>query len=247
MTEETSTSNQGRPNDLRRINGISCVRFLIISEVVFQIIKISISGVVLFLTRNDKIEEPLSAFLGGYIFLCAAKGLIFFAKNKVFFHINNFSEFEDSNTDISVANNLIEGCNLFWYIIGFHWLQQCTNCKETSPLLFYTCYSWLILGFLTFIGPLAAIVILLILVNYIKPTLKTIIFHSEEDLPDGNNRCVICYENYCDGCSVKFLPCDHHFHTECIDEWFNVRDSCPLCKKSINMLVDVIESNESIV
>ena len=103
------------------------------------------------------------------------------------------------------------------------------------------------MGFVAFIGPLAAIILLIILVNYIKPALKTITFHSEADLPDGNTRCVICYESYCEGCSIKFLPCDHHFHTECIDEWFNVRDSCPLCKKSINMLIDVIESNESLV
>lgn len=246
MADENRNNQQRRPRIAERMNGIFCVRVLVIAEILFQILKISISGVVLFATRDEKVEEPLRAFLAGYMFLCAAKSLIFFSKNRIFFRITHFSEFEE-NTDISVANNLIEGCNLFWYIIGFHWLQQCVNCRDAHKLLYYTSYAWLILGFIAFIGPLAAIVMLLILVNYIKPALKTITFHSESDLPDSNTRCVICYESYCEGCSVKFLPCEHHFHTECIDEWFNVRDSCPLCKKSINMLVDVIESNESLV
>lgn len=247
MVDAGATENSTRSHFLERMNGIMCIRTLIVSEIVFNIMKIAFSGIVLFITRNITLEEPLKAFLAGYMLICAAKSLVFFSKNKVFFNINSYSEYEESNNDISVVNNLIEGCNLFWYIIGFHWLQQCPQCKDLSPLLYYTCYTLLILGFIAFIGPLIAIVALLILVHYIKPTLKTISFKSVDDVPDGNTRCVICYENYSEGCTVKFLPCEHHFHSECIDEWLNVQDNCPLCKKSINMLIDVIESNENVV
>lgn len=44
--------------------------------------------------------------------------------------------------------------------------------------------------------------------------------------------CSICLEEYVDEESiVKELPCQHYFHTECIDEWLTTqRNECPLCK-----------------
>jgi hypothetical protein len=32
------------------------------------------------------------------------------------------------------------------------------------------------------------------------------------------------------------LGCGHLFHTECINEWKNINDSCPMCKRSIKIL-----------
>lgn len=229
-----------------RINALSCIRFLVIADIVFQSLKIIISGIVLALAREEALDTPLKAFLLGYMIICGAKGITFFSKNKTFFYIERIPEFED-NSDIAVLSNLVEGCSLFWYILGFHWMQQCEDCKVKHPLLYYTSFSWLLLGFVTFIAPLLAIVLLLVLVTYIKPKLQTITYNSESDIPDGNTRCVICYENYRSGVQVKFLPCEHHFHCECIDEWFHVRDSCPLCKKSINILYDLIETTDSSV
>lgn len=235
-------TTQRRNSIFEEINAISCIRFLVMADIFFQIIKITISGIVLYISRKEVVEEPLKAFLIGYILLCAAKAITFFSKNRTFFHIDRIPDFEDNN-DISVVSNLVEGCNLFWYILGFHWIQQCDLCKETHPLLYYTIFTWLLFGFVTFVAPLIAIVLLLFLVTYIKPKLRTIIYQNESDVKDGNIRCVICYENYRPGCCVKFLPCEHHFHNECIEEWFHVRDTCPLCKKSTNILYDLVEAN----
>lgn len=243
---ERIPENSTQRTFLDRINALSCIRFLVISDIVFQAVKIIISGLVLFLTRDQKLDSYLKVFLMGYIIICGAKGLTFFSKNRAFFRIERIPEFED-NSDIAVLSNLVEGCSLFWYILGFHWIQQCIDCKIKHPLIYYTCLTWLFMGFLAFIAPLLAIVLLLVLVTYIKPKLQTIIYRDENDIPDGNTRCVICYENYRNGASIKFLPCDHHFHSECIDEWFHVRDSCPLCKKSINILYDLIETTDSTV
>lgn len=228
-----------------RITAISCIRILLISDLIFHGIRILFSIIVLYITRNDVVEEPLKVFLTGYVFLCGAKAITFFSKNSSFFRINRLPEYEDNNNNIAVFSNLIEGCNLFWYILGYHWLQQCENCSNKNPLLYYTTITWLILGFISYILPLVAIVLLLLLVSYIKPKLKTLIYNNESDIHDGNCRCVICYENYVPGSVVKFLPCDHHFHCECVDEWLNIRDSCPLCKKSTSILYDLIETNDS--
>lgn len=246
VDNEEGIENTGRRSFLDKINALSCIRLLVIADIVLQAIKIIISTIILFLTRHEYEDSYLKIFLIGYILICGAKGITFFSKNRSFFRIERIPEYEDNN-DISVISNLVEGCSLFWYILGFHWIQQCNNCKVLHPLLYYTTLTWLILGFLTFIAPLLAIVLLLVLVTYIKPKLQTIIYRSDTDIPDGNNSCVICYESYRTGCQVKFLPCDHHFHSECIDEWFHVRDSCPLCKKSINILYDLIENTDNSV
>lgn len=228
-----------------RITAISCIRTLVVLDLVFHGARIVFTAVVLYLSRNAVVEEPLKVFLIGYIMLCAAKAVAFFSKNSAFFQINRLPEYEENNNGVAVFSNLVEGCSLFWYILGYHWLQQCEGCSKEYPLLYYTIVTWLILGFVSYILPLVAIVLLLILVSYIRPKLKTITFHQEADIHDGNCRCVICYENYIPGNLIKFLPCEHHFHSECVDEWLNIRDTCPLCKKSTSVLYDLIESAES--
>jgi len=51
--------------------------------------------------------------------------------------------------------------------------------------------------------------------------------------------CVICLEHFLDGDRLRVLPCDHLFHTGCIDRWLSgtcsdddcYTSGCPTCKK----------------
>ncbi len=55
-------------------------------------------------------------------------------------------------------------------------------------------------------------------------------------LPDESQieRCAICVEDFNHGENLRWLPCDHCFHPECIDEWLTGHSSlCPLCKNSV--------------
>ena len=46
--------------------------------------------------------------------------------------------------------------------------------------------------------------------------------------------CAICVDDFRDGDMMRVLPCNHHFHIKCIDEWLiNHSDLCPLCKKQL--------------
>lgn len=42
--------------------------------------------------------------------------------------------------------------------------------------------------------------------------------------------CSICKHDYEVGEKVKSLPCEHLYHTECIDTWFKTNNSCPICR-----------------
>jgi hypothetical protein len=44
--------------------------------------------------------------------------------------------------------------------------------------------------------------------------------------------CPICFDNL--GSSVTVMPCAHVFHRQCIIQWLNNTDSCPLCKFKIH-------------
>ena len=43
-------------------------------------------------------------------------------------------------------------------------------------------------------------------------------------------KCMICLELFKNGDNFIILPCMHFFHQECIINWMNVNNVCPLCK-----------------
>lgn len=46
--------------------------------------------------------------------------------------------------------------------------------------------------------------------------------------------CSVCLEEFEPDVIVKVLPCDHIFHTCCIDPWLeNESHHCPLCRKEV--------------
>lgn len=55
------------------------------------------------------------------------------------------------------------------------------------------------------------------------------------------NECVICFEGFEKGVSVRKIPtCRHLFHTNCIDGWFKSKitetiHKCPLCNGEISI------------
>ncbi|KAL3528337.1 hypothetical protein ACH5RR_007659 [Cinchona calisaya] len=52
---------------------------------------------------------------------------------------------------------------------------------------------------------------------------------------DGVEACTICLENFSEGLEVSQIPCKHIFHEECILQWLNYRNVCPLCRFEISV------------
>ena len=50
---------------------------------------------------------------------------------------------------------------------------------------------------------------------------------------EGQSSCVICFTNINIGDECRELKCAHIFHVECIDQWVQVKQECPICKFSI--------------
>ena len=48
-----------------------------------------------------------------------------------------------------------------------------------------------------------------------------------------HDRCVICLDDFKKDDEVIKTPCLHVFHSKCIIEWFNNKNTCPICKFEI--------------
>lgn len=68
------------------------------------------------------------------------------------------------------------------------------------------------------------------------------IFEIPENTPD-DFFCAICQMNYIDSIKlssknknyVKIPACNHFFHFDCLKQWFQLKQSCPLCNKEITI------------
>jgi len=45
------------------------------------------------------------------------------------------------------------------------------------------------------------------------------------------NSCTICLLDYADSEMLRILPCEHSYHTLCIDTWLSHCNRCPLCRE----------------
>ena len=51
-------------------------------------------------------------------------------------------------------------------------------------------------------------------------------------------QCVICLENMDDKQTLLLLECTHIYHKECIDDWLNKSQTCPMCRENIDKDID---------
>ena len=50
--------------------------------------------------------------------------------------------------------------------------------------------------------------------------------------------CVICLDDFESGQTIRRLPCNHSFHSECVDTWLRKNATCPNCRAPILPAVD---------
>lgn len=46
-------------------------------------------------------------------------------------------------------------------------------------------------------------------------------------------QCVICLENMNNNTTLLTLECSHIYHKECIDDWLNKSQTCPMCREKV--------------
>lgn len=49
-----------------------------------------------------------------------------------------------------------------------------------------------------------------------------------------SRECVICMMEFIVGDSVRYLPCMHTYHVQCIDDWLMRSLTCPSCMEPVD-------------
>lgn len=51
---------------------------------------------------------------------------------------------------------------------------------------------------------------------------------------DANLQCSVCWEPFTLDEEVRRLPCDHYYHTPCIEPWLALHGTCPICRQALH-------------
>lgn len=147
--------------------------------------------------------------------------------------------------------------NVFWIAwncTGIVWTFQSFNCVHSMPTLYSICFilsviHLILLGIPILLScctiPFLMLALLLcpervgrrrpkgISLSKIKK-LTTVKKFETDLIPQEDANCAICLSDYEVGEEIRYLPCAHHFHSECILPWLKTNNSCPFCKKKID-------------
>ncbi|GLE07980.1 hypothetical protein PINS_up018848 [Pythium insidiosum] len=159
-----------------------------------------------------------------------------------------------SNLKFGLALSL---AGFFWFLVGNMWvISYGARCDDGSTL--YQLAFWMIVitytkFFLPCIVPLVLLPVICFCVSCVN-----CLFDLLEDLLRGegatqeaisrletkkfapamfapnDSSCSICLNEFELSQELRVLPCVHHFHIECVDEWLLVNATCPTCRKPID-------------
>ncbi|XP_010534988.1 PREDICTED: RING-H2 finger protein ATL60 [Tarenaya hassleriana] len=68
-----------------------------------------------------------------------------------------------------------------------------------------------------------------------------VLVFNPHDFKDGLE-CAVCLSELLDGDKARLLPsCNHGFHVDCIDMWFQSHSTCPLCRNTVGSVGRIAE------
>jgi len=149
--------------------------------------------------------------------------------------------------------------------LGIYWVFLSKTCAKTNPELHNFVKLYIIFLAVTYIAWVTLTVVLVSLLIYaamngwLGPTAganpETIgkietwkydpgVFCDPGNPADGRppHECCVCSEAYSAEVPMKKTPCNHYFHTECLEKWLKVARTCPLCRMDLEEAVDDPES-----
>ncbi|PJF19945.1 hypothetical protein PSACC_00240 [Paramicrosporidium saccamoebae] len=154
-----------------------------------------------------------------------------------------------------VANS-VQALHFFTMIALSFSLSSHTRCDDTSPALFWTQLAIIVFNLLIVTIPFIFICALflclpcaILLLRWLHPApnrgapeeaiqkLPKYTFNPSEQVYGNveitDATCTICLQEYSDGAVLRVLECRHHYHQSCVDDWFRIQATCPLCVRPI--------------
>jgi len=60
------------------------------------------------------------------------------------------------------------------------------------------------------------------------------------------NTCAICFNTMINNGATTKTPCRHKFHSACLNTWLNTNNTCPLCRRQVQVPVIVPQINQEL-
>ncbi|KAG7394761.1 hypothetical protein PHYBOEH_004689 [Phytophthora boehmeriae] len=145
---------------------------------------------------------------------------------------------------------------LFWFLVGNMWvISDGARCDDGSAM--YQLALWMIvISYAKIFLPCLLLLALLPVLCFCLPCVIRLLSRLQDPMrgkgatkevidrletkvyaanmfPTEDACCCICLNDYEAAQPLRVLPCAHHFHKDCVDEWLLVNSTCPTCRKSI--------------
>ena len=72
-----------------------------------------------------------------------------------------------------------------------------------------------------------------LILRKIKTSNKKINNNKEIKNKDDDNLCIICLSNYDNNHKIKTLKCNHTLCENCFEQWYKIKESCPVCRRNL--------------
>ncbi|CAI5709003.1 hypothetical protein KXD40_004812 [Peronospora effusa] len=162
-------------------------------------------------------------------------------------------------TILSQVKYGLDLAGLFWFLVGNMWvISDSARCNDGSAM--YQLALWMIIiSYAKIFLPCLLLLALLPILCFCLPCVIRLLSRLQDPMrgkgatqevetlidqletktytsnmfPPEDACCCICLNTYEASQSLRVLPCAHHFHKECVDEWLLVNSTCPTCRKSM--------------
>ncbi|XP_026456699.1 RING-H2 finger protein ATL39-like [Papaver somniferum] len=100
-------------------------------------------------------------------------------------------------------------------------------------LIAFICCVWLIRAGISYIVAIGKATEKQLLDSKEIQALPESVYSAVKNKEEVQEKCSVCLSEYENEDMLRFLPCRHAFHTECIDEWLVSRTTCPYCRSDL--------------
>lgn len=212
----------------------------ILTNITICLVKVICLFSVLFVTSHDSVTSNIKIFLLIYLvlnslalFLNLVRFLCSYRSTNDFYGQESFKYAEYD----ALLGMLITFLVLTLTIV----LKEGSATLEESPLLYTTLVYMVIFDYFLIMCAGIFILLFVVIASSLKRRKTSFILKLDESNKNKYQCCAICLESYEDSEFLMILYCKHNFHYECVSIWLDINNSCPICKKDLDLSISLYE------
>ncbi|EEQ82778.1 hypothetical protein NCER_100445 [Vairimorpha ceranae BRL01] len=213
-----------------------------IINITFSFVELVIGVAVLVITRESDNFLYLKNFL--FMFSIFNTMLLFLYVSRIIYFSQIIDQPHLYSQRIIVYEYICRTLKMYFQLSAAYLTMHNYVLKQKYKMLYYTHIIAIILDFIIAGCPmLSASFYVLFSFLFCKSEKYETLTVTSQNIANFNS-CAICLENYEVDQNVSKLICQHIFHRDCIQEWFQMSQTCPACKKDLWIKLEIYEEEK---